>query len=55
VYDFDRRRRLPTLSRRYAVAARQIVALRLAQAGVRLAARLDDVWCAWPAGSPEPP
>lgn len=56
VYDFDRRRRLPMLSRRYAVAARQVVALRLAQAGVRLAAMLDDIWCAaGPGGPPEPP
>lgn len=46
VYDFDTRRQVPTVSRRYAEAGRQLTALRLAQAGVRSAHVLNRLWCA---------
>jgi hypothetical protein len=45
VYDFDTRRRVPHISRRYAETGRQLTALRLAQAGVRTAWLLNQVWC----------
>jgi hypothetical protein len=44
VYDFDQRRRVPHISRRYAETGRQLTALRLAQAGVRTAWLLNGVW-----------
>lgn len=45
VYDFDARRQVPTISRRYAETGRQIASLRLAQASVRSAQLLNGVWC----------
>lgn len=45
VYDFDARRRVPHISRRYAEAGRQLTALRLSQAGVRIAWLLNQAWC----------
>jgi hypothetical protein len=45
VYDFDARRRVPHISRRYAETGRQLTALRLAQAGVRTAWLLNQLWC----------
>jgi hypothetical protein len=45
VYDFDERRRVPQISRRYAETGRQLTALRLAQAGVRTAWVLNGLWC----------
>jgi hypothetical protein len=45
VYDFDARRRVPLISRRYAETGRQITALRVAQAGVRTAWVLNGIWC----------
>jgi hypothetical protein len=45
VYDFDPRRRIPHISKRYAETGRQLTALRLAQAGVRTAAVLNGLWC----------
>ena len=45
VYDFDARRRVPRISRRYAEAGQQVMALRLAQAGVRSARLLNELWC----------
>lgn len=45
VYDFDARRRVPVISRRYAETGRQLTALRLAQAGVRTAEVLNEIWC----------
>lgn len=45
VYDFDARRRVPLISKRYAETGRQITALRLAQAGVRTAWLLNGFWC----------
>lgn len=45
VYDFDQRRRVPQISRRYAETGRQLTALRLAQAGVRTAWLLNGLWC----------
>lgn len=45
VYDFDARRKVPTISHRYAETARQLVTLRLAQASVRSAQVLNDLWC----------
>ena len=36
---------IPDLDEVYQMRARQIVDLRLAQAGIRLAAMLDSVWC----------
>jgi hypothetical protein len=45
VYDFDARRRVPQISRRYAETGRQLTALRLAQAGVRTAWLLNEAWC----------
>lgn len=45
VYDFDSRRRVPHISRRYAETGRQLTALRLAQAGVRTAWLLNGLWC----------
>ena len=45
VYDFDKRRRTPQISRRYAETGRQLTALRLAQAGVRSAGLLNGLWC----------
>lgn len=45
VYDFDARRRVPHISRRYAETGRQLTALRLAQAGVRTARLLNELWC----------
>jgi hypothetical protein len=45
VYDFDPRRRVPHISRRYAETGRQLTALRLAQAGVRTAWLLNGLWC----------
>lgn len=45
VYDFDTRRRVPHISKRYAETGRQLTALRLAQAGVRTAGLLNDLWC----------
>lgn len=45
VYDFDARRQVPTISRRYAETGRQIASLRLAQASVRSAQVLNGVWC----------
>lgn len=44
VYDFDARRRVPLISRRYAETGRQLSALRLAQAGVRTAWLLNRLW-----------
>lgn len=45
VYDFDHRRSVPRISRRYAETGRQLTALRLAQAGVRSAHLLNAIWC----------
>jgi len=45
VYDFDARRRVPAISQRYAETGRQLTALRLAQAGVRTAWLLNELWC----------
>jgi hypothetical protein len=45
VYDFDARRRVPVISQRYAETGRQLTALRLAQAGVRTAWLLNELWC----------
>jgi hypothetical protein len=45
VYDFDARRQVPTISRRYAETGRQLSALRLAQASVRSAQLLNGIWC----------
>jgi hypothetical protein len=45
VYDFDARRRVPHISRRYAETGRQLTSLRLAQAGVRTAWLLNQLWC----------
>lgn len=45
VYDFDTRRRVPHISKRYAETGRQLTALRLAQAGVRTAWLLNELWC----------
>jgi hypothetical protein len=45
VYDFDARRRVPRISRRYAETGRQLTSLRLAQAGVRTAWLLNQLWC----------
>lgn len=45
VYDFDARRRVPVISKRYAETGRQLSALRLAQAGVRGAWLLNQSWC----------
>lgn len=45
VYDFDARRRVPLISKRYAETGRQLTALRLAQAGVRTAWLLNGLWC----------
>jgi hypothetical protein len=45
VYDFDQRRRVPVISKRYAETGRQVAALRLAQAGVRTAWLLNGLWC----------
>lgn len=45
VYDFDHRRSVPRISRRYAETGRQLTALRLAQAGVRSAYLLNTIWC----------
>jgi len=45
VYDFDQRRRVPVISKRYAETGRQLSALRLAQAGVRTAWLLNGLWC----------
>jgi hypothetical protein len=45
VYDFDVRRRVPQISRRYAETGRQLTSLRLAQAGVRTAWLLNQLWC----------
>lgn len=45
VYDFDARRRVPRISKRYAETGRQLSALRLAQAGVRTAWLLNGLWC----------
>jgi hypothetical protein len=45
VYDFDARRRVPPISKRYAETGRQLTALRLAQAGVRTAWLLNELWC----------
>lgn len=45
VYDFDKRRRVPVISQRYAETGRQLTALRLAQAGVRTAWMLNELWC----------
>jgi hypothetical protein len=45
VYDFDARRRVPLISKRYAETGRQLSALRLAQAGVRTAWLLNQLWC----------
>ncbi|MGD9388728.1 MAG: S1/P1 nuclease, partial [Gammaproteobacteria bacterium] len=45
VYDFDQRRSVPRISRRYAETGRQLVAVRLAQAAVRSAQLLNDLWC----------
>ncbi|HUG99182.1 MAG TPA: S1/P1 nuclease [Gammaproteobacteria bacterium] len=44
VYDFDARRRVPLISRRYAETGRQLSALRIAQAGVRTAWLLNRLW-----------
>lgn len=45
IYDFDHRRRVPLVSKRYAETGRQLTALRLAQAGVRTAWLLNGLWC----------
>jgi len=45
VYDFDARRRVPQISKRYAETGRQLSALRIAQAGVRTAWLLNGLWC----------
>lgn len=45
LYDFDTRRRVPLISKRYAETGRQLTALRLAQAGVRTAWLLNELWC----------
>nr|WP_276611320.1 S1/P1 nuclease [Thioalkalivibrio sp. XN8] len=45
VYDFDHRRTVPGISRRYAETGRQLTAMRLAQAGVRSAYLLNRAWC----------
>jgi hypothetical protein len=45
VYDFDQRRRVPLISKRYAETGRQLTSLRLAQAGVRTAWILNGLWC----------
>lgn len=45
VYDFDPRRAVPRISRRYAATGRQLTALRLAQASVRSAVLLNGLWC----------
>ncbi|NHA14475.1 S1/P1 nuclease [Thioalkalivibrio sp. XN279] len=45
VYDFDARREVPIISRRYAETGRQLASLRLAQASVRSARLLNGVWC----------
>jgi hypothetical protein len=45
VYDFDARRRVPQISKRYAETGRQLTSLRLAQAGVRTAWLLNALWC----------
>jgi hypothetical protein len=45
VYDFDTRRRVPLISKRYAETGRQLSSLRLAQAGVRTAWLLNQLWC----------
>ena len=45
VYDFDARRRVAQISKRYAETGRQLSALRLAQAGVRTAWLLNRLWC----------
>jgi len=45
VYDFDHRRHVPLISKRYAETGRQLTALRLAQAGVRTAWLLNGIWC----------
>lgn len=45
VYDFDTRRQVPLVSKRYAETGRQLTALRLAQAGVRTAWLLNGLWC----------
>jgi hypothetical protein len=45
VYDFDARRRVPLISKRYAETGRQLTSLRLAQAGVRTAWLLNRLWC----------
>lgn len=45
VYDFDARRRVPLISKRYAETGRQLTAVRLAQAGVRTAWLLNELWC----------
>jgi hypothetical protein len=46
VYDFDARRQVPAVSRRYAATGRQLAHLRLAQAGVRSAHLVNSLWCA---------
>jgi len=45
VYDFDARRRVPVISKRYAETGRQLTSQRLAQAGVRTAWVLNEIWC----------
>lgn len=45
VYDFDARRRVPQISKRYAEAGRQLTAVRLSQAGTRIAWLLNEAWC----------
>lgn len=45
VYDFDARRQVPVISRRYAETGRQLTVLRLAQGSVRSAQLLNAVWC----------
>ena len=45
LYDFDTRRRVPLISKRYAETGRQLTALRVAQAGVRTAWLLNGLWC----------
>ena len=45
IYDLPRSQSGVRLSERYVVAARNVVSLRLAQAGVRVADRLNRIAC----------
>lgn len=54
VYDFDTRRRVPRLSRRYQVTGTQLALFRLAQAAARLEGLLAREWCPGAGASAQP-